>query len=110
MDDQGIERLEVEIDQSAETTEDPVRLKLDHDRRSLLDLSMRNKLLNYRPLRSKGAEIVDEDQAAARRRRAAQAKLARSQLQALSPPPRRLAAREGPPQRRTAAGHESKGA
>ena len=34
--------------------------RLDADRRELLDLSLRNTLLNFRRLRTKGVEIVDE--------------------------------------------------
>jgi very-short-patch-repair endonuclease len=37
-----------------------VEEKLDISRRELLDLSLYNKLINYRPLKSKGVEIVDE--------------------------------------------------
>src|ERR1035441_4686081 len=33
---------------------------LEIARRDLLDLGLRNTLLNYRPLRSKGIEVVDE--------------------------------------------------
>ncbi len=43
-----------------EETEDPVRATLDDARKDLLDLSLRNKLLNYRPLKTKGVEIIDE--------------------------------------------------
>jgi len=43
-----------------EETEDPVKSKLDSARLDLLDLSLRNKLLNYRPLKTKGVEIIDE--------------------------------------------------
>ncbi len=43
-----------------EETEDPVSLKLEAARRELLDLSLHNKLLNYRPLKTKGVEIIDE--------------------------------------------------
>jgi len=43
-----------------EETEDPVGAKLDIARRDLLDLTLRNKLLNYRPLKTKGVEIIDE--------------------------------------------------
>ena len=39
---------------------DNTQAKLDVAREELLDLSMRNKLLNYRPLKAKGVEIVDE--------------------------------------------------
>lgn len=41
-------------------TEDAVKSKLDIARRDLLDLSLFNKLLNYRPLKTKGVEIIDE--------------------------------------------------
>lgn len=41
-------------------TEDKVKAKLDIARRELLDLSLFNKLLNYRPLKTKGTEIIDE--------------------------------------------------
>ena len=33
---------------------------LEIARRDLLDLGLRNTLLNYRPLRSKGIEVIDE--------------------------------------------------
>jgi len=33
---------------------------LEVARRDLLDLGLRNTLLNYRPLRAKGVEVVDE--------------------------------------------------
>src|SRR3974390_2306497 len=33
---------------------------LDHARRDLLDLGLRNTLLNFRPLRAKGVEVIDE--------------------------------------------------
>ena len=33
---------------------------LEIARRDLLDLGLRNTLLNYRPLRSKGVEVIDE--------------------------------------------------
>ena len=49
--------------ETLDQTTDPVRLKLDEARRELLDLSLRNKLLNYRPLKTKGADIVDESPA-----------------------------------------------
>ncbi len=32
---------------------------LEIARRDLLDLGLRNTLLNYRPLRTKGAEVID---------------------------------------------------
>ena len=38
---------------------DRFRERLENDRRSLLDLSLRNPLLNYRP-RVRGLELVDE--------------------------------------------------
>src|SRR4051812_12849826 len=34
--------------------------KLDTARRELLDLGLRNALLNYRPLKSRGVEVLDE--------------------------------------------------
>jgi hypothetical protein len=34
---------------------------LESVRRDLLDLGLRNTLLNYRPLRSKGVDVIDED-------------------------------------------------
>ena len=37
--------------------EDPVAARLDADRKALLDLSLRNPLLNYRP-RARGLEVV----------------------------------------------------
>lgn len=43
-----------------EEYEDPAEAKLEAARRELLDLSLFNKLLNYRPLRTKGLEIIDE--------------------------------------------------
>jgi len=43
-----------------EESQDPVKYKLDLARQELLDLGMFNKLLNYRPLKTKGVEIIDE--------------------------------------------------
>jgi len=37
--------------------------KLDHARRDLLDLGLRNTLLNYQPLRTRGAELTGADPA-----------------------------------------------
>jgi very-short-patch-repair endonuclease len=37
-----------------------IYLKLEAARKELLDLGLRNPLLNYRPLRSRGLEVVDE--------------------------------------------------
>jgi hypothetical protein len=37
---------------------DPLNQKLDAARRDLLDLGLRNTLLNYQPLRSRGAELA----------------------------------------------------
>ena len=37
-----------------------IRDRLEASRRELLDLGLRNPLLNYRPLRSRGLEVVDE--------------------------------------------------
>ena len=42
--------------------EDPVRRRLEADRRELLDLSLRNPLLNYRP-RARGLEFLGESAA-----------------------------------------------
>jgi very-short-patch-repair endonuclease len=39
---------------------DPVRPRLEAARRDLLDLGLRNALLNYRPLKSRGVDVVDE--------------------------------------------------
>lgn len=38
-----------------------IRARLDQARRDILDLTLRNPLLNYRPLRAKGLEVVNED-------------------------------------------------
>lgn len=40
--------------------EHPISRKLEAARRELLDLSLRNPLLNYRPLKSRGLEVVQE--------------------------------------------------
>ncbi|PIQ19725.1 MAG: DNA helicase, partial [Cytophagales bacterium CG18_big_fil_WC_8_21_14_2_50_42_9] len=40
--------------------EHPIAAKLEAARRELLDLSLRNPLLNYRPLKSRGVEVVNE--------------------------------------------------
>ena len=45
---------------SSEDTGDSIVDKVERTRTELLDLSLRNPLLNYRPLRSKGVEVVDE--------------------------------------------------
>ena len=42
------------------TANERIRARLDASRRELLDLGLRNPLLNYRPLRAKGVEIVGE--------------------------------------------------
>src|SRR3954464_9874111 len=39
---------------------DSIQPRLEVARRELLDLGLRNSLLNYRPLRSRGATVVDE--------------------------------------------------
>ena len=49
---------------SSEDTGDPIVDKIERTRTELLDLSLRNPLLNYRPLRSRGVEVVDEIPAA----------------------------------------------
>lgn len=47
---------------SAARASDSVVIKaIEEARKQLLDLSMRNKLLNYRPARTAGIEVVDED-------------------------------------------------
>ena len=38
--------------------EDDIRVRLENSRRELLDLSLRNPLLNYRTLRARGVEVV----------------------------------------------------
>ena len=40
---------------------DPVKYKLEASRSELLDLSLFNKLLNYRSLKTRGVEIIDEN-------------------------------------------------
>jgi DNA polymerase III delta prime subunit len=40
--------------------QDSIYIKLEAARKELLDLGLRNPLLNYRPLRSRGLEVVDE--------------------------------------------------
>mgnify|MGYP001189485946 CR=1 FL=1 len=42
------------------TAANAIRAQLEAARKTLLDLGMRNPLLNYRPLRSRGLEVVDE--------------------------------------------------
>lgn len=42
------------------TTKQSILSKLEISRKELLDLGLRNNLLNYRPLRSRGLSIVDE--------------------------------------------------
>ncbi|MFV2044560.1 MAG: DUF4011 domain-containing protein, partial [Anaerolineales bacterium] len=51
---------ELEVIAPVEESDDNVRAKLDVARRDLLDMGLRNKLLNYRPLKAKGLEIDDE--------------------------------------------------
>ena len=41
-------------------SDDVIRSKLDNSRKDLLQLGLRNRLLNYRPLRTRGVEIIDE--------------------------------------------------
>ena len=38
----------------------PIKTKLNEARKELLDLSLRNPLINYRPLKARGVEVVDE--------------------------------------------------
>lgn len=45
---------------SGEDTSDSIIEKIERTRTELLDLSLRNPLLNYRLLRSRGVEVVDE--------------------------------------------------
>ena len=49
-------------DQAADRSE-TIRTRLEASRRELLDLGLRNPLLNYRPMRAKGVEIVGESAA-----------------------------------------------
>ena len=44
-------------------TNESIRAKLEASRRELLDLGLRNPLLNYRTLRAKGVEVVGESAA-----------------------------------------------
>lgn len=46
--------------QEANRTPDPVAIELLQSRNELLDLSLRNTLINFRHLKSKGAQVVDE--------------------------------------------------
>ena len=41
--------------------ETEIRTRIENSRKELLDLSLRNPLLNYRPLRARGVEIVGEN-------------------------------------------------
>jgi very-short-patch-repair endonuclease len=50
----------IEAAEDLEETENPVKAKLDVSRRDLLDLSLWNKLINFKPLKTKGVEIIDE--------------------------------------------------
>ena len=43
-----------------ETTRPDLTRTLEIARRDLLDLGLRNTLLNYRPLRTKGVDVIDE--------------------------------------------------
>jgi len=45
---------------SSEDASDSIIDKIERTRTELLDLSLRNPLVNYRPLRSRGVEVVDE--------------------------------------------------
>ena len=51
---------ELEYIETGPATTSTVNSRLDQARRDLLDLSLFNRLLNYRSLKSKGLEIVDE--------------------------------------------------
>ena len=42
------------------SAEDPIIPKLEASRKELLDLELRNPLLNYRTLKTRGEEIMDE--------------------------------------------------
>lgn len=42
------------------SAEDPITPKLEASRKELLDLGLRNPLLNYRTLKTRGVEIMDE--------------------------------------------------
>ena len=42
-------------------TETDIRARIESSRKELLDLSLRNALLNYRPLRARGVEVVGEN-------------------------------------------------
>ncbi len=51
---------DLEVFEAPEDSEDPVLSKLEVSRRDLLDLSLWNKLINYKSLKTKGLEITDE--------------------------------------------------
>ena len=44
-------------------TSKPILENIEESRKELLDLSLRNPLLNYRPLRARGVEMVGENAA-----------------------------------------------
>ena len=45
------------------TSESEIRARIEESRKELLDLSLRNRLLNWRPLTTRGVEIVGENAA-----------------------------------------------
>ena len=45
------------------TSESEIRARIEESRKELLDLSLRNRLLNWRPLTARGVEIVGENAA-----------------------------------------------
>ncbi len=57
---QGLDSTDGSPTSSSEDTADPIIDKIERTRTELLDLSLRNPLLNYRPLRYRGVEVVDE--------------------------------------------------
>ena len=51
-------RVSLAMEMKSETD---IRARIESSRKELLDLSLRNALLNYRPLSARGVEVVSEN-------------------------------------------------